>query len=337
MELYQIRYFLAVADTLNFTRASERSFVSQPALTKAIQRLEEAIGGRLFDRTKNSVQLTDLGQAMLPNFRQIYDTANHAREQARRLTRPQNEAVRVGVMCTIDFHQVLPGFIESQEGHNEIALSFREGNLEALTDALDQGDVDVGIMCSPYEIPRRFKTMPLFSENYVVAIGDDHRFSGRREIEIAELHRERYCEREMCEFSVYIERLLRARGVGLEVVQKSAREDWIQALVRANFGIAFMPVSIAVAAGLDYVLTADVPIVREVKVLVQAERPTTPAQQSVIDSLCAHDWARPRAPIEYTGASTRPDRSAPVHVPVSVPGGATPPAIASLRAGPAPQ
>ena len=50
MELYQIRYFLAVADTLNFTRASERSFVSQPALTKAIQRLEEAIGGRLFDR-----------------------------------------------------------------------------------------------------------------------------------------------------------------------------------------------------------------------------------------------------------------------------------------------
>ena len=69
MELYQIRYFLAVADTLNFTRASERSFVSQPALTKAIQRLEEAIGGRLFDRTKNSVQLTDLGRGMLPNFR----------------------------------------------------------------------------------------------------------------------------------------------------------------------------------------------------------------------------------------------------------------------------
>ena len=64
MELYQIRYFLAVAETLNFTRASERAFVSQPALTKAIQRLEETIGGRLFDRTKNSVQLSELGQAM---------------------------------------------------------------------------------------------------------------------------------------------------------------------------------------------------------------------------------------------------------------------------------
>jgi DNA-binding transcriptional LysR family regulator len=290
MELYQIRYFLAVADTLNFTRASERSFVSQPALTKAIQRLEEAIGGRLFDRTKNSVQLTELGHAMLPNFRQIYDSANHAREQARLLTRDPHEVVRVGVMCTIDFHQVLPGFVESQEGRNEVALSFREGNLEGLTDALDRGEVDVGIMCSPYEIPKRFRATPLFSEDYVVAIGDDHRFSGRSEIEMAELDRERYCERVMCEFSAFIEQLLRTRGVALEVVQKSSREDWIQALVRANFGVAFMPVSIARAAGLGYVHTADVPIVREVNVLVQAERPASAAQQAVIDSLLAHDW-----------------------------------------------
>jgi len=290
MELYQIRYFLAVADTLNFTRASERSFVSQPALTKAIQRLEEAIGGRLFDRTKNSVQLTELGHAMLPNFRQIYDGANQAREQARRLTRDRHEVVRVGVMCTIDFHQVLPGFVESQEGRNEVTLSFREGNLEALTDALDRGEVDLGIMCSPYEIPKRFAATPLFREDYVVAIGDDHRFHGRDAIEMAELNRERYCERVMCEFSAYIERLLRARSIALEVVQQSSREDWIQALVRANFGIAFMPVSIANAAGLGHVHTADVPIVREVSVLVQAERPISAAQQAVIDSLLAHDW-----------------------------------------------
>lgn len=290
MELYQIRYFLAVADTLNFTRASERSFVSQPALTKAIQRLEETVGGRLFDRTKNSVQLTELGRAMLPSFRQIYDSANEAREQARRLTREQKEIVRVGVMCTIDFQQVLPGFVESQEGRSEIDLSFREGNLEALTDALDRGDIDVGVMCSPDELPKRFRPTPLFSEHYVLAIGDDHRFNGRSTIEVKELHRERYCLREMCEFTYYIERLLRSRGIAMEVAQKSAREDWIQAFVRANFGVAFMPVSIARAAGLAHVYTSDVPIVRQVNVLVQAERPTTPAQQAVIDSLAAHRW-----------------------------------------------
>jgi LysR family hydrogen peroxide-inducible transcriptional activator len=103
MELYQIRYFLAVAETLNFTRASERSYVSQPALTKAIQRLEETLGGRLFDRGKSAVQLTDFGRALLPNLQQVYDSALQARDEARRLAHPKREQVRVGVMCTIAF------------------------------------------------------------------------------------------------------------------------------------------------------------------------------------------------------------------------------------------
>jgi LysR family transcriptional regulator, hydrogen peroxide-inducible genes activator len=292
MELYQIRYFLAVAETRNFTRASERAFVSQPALTKAIQRLEETLGGRLFDRGRGPVQLTDLGRAMLPSFRQILDDAARAHAQARQITLERKETVRVGVMCTIDMDQVLPGFLASQEGRTEVELSFLEGSLEKLTDALDQGNIDVGVMCSPYEIPRRFKSTPLFREPYVLAIGDDHRFYGRQAIDIAELHRERYCERVQCEFSTYIEQLLNARGVELEVAQKSAREDWIQAFVRANFGVAFMPVSLAQAAGLAHVLTADCPIVRDIALLVPAERSATPAQRMVVDSLVAYDWSR---------------------------------------------
>ncbi len=292
MELYQIRYFLAVADTLNFTRASERSFISQPALTKAIQRLEETVGGRLFDRTKNAVQLTELGRVMLPNFRQIYDSANQTRELARRFTREQKEVVRVGVMCTIDFEQLLPGFLASQHGPSTIELRFCEGSFESLTDSLDRGDIDLGIMCSAYEIPKRFKATPLFSEDYVVAVGGKHRFCGRSHIEMAELHREPYCERVLCEFSTYIGRLLGERGIALEVVHQSEREDWIQTFVRADFGVAFMPLSIARAANLAYVLTADFPIVRSVGVYVQAERPVSTNQQLVVDALAAHDWGR---------------------------------------------
>jgi DNA-binding transcriptional LysR family regulator len=291
MELYQLRYFLAVAETLNFTRASERSFVSQPALTKAIQRLEEAMGGRLFDRSKNSVTLTRLGEAMQPNFREIYANVIRAREQARELTRGQRSAVRVGVMCTVDFTSVLPGFVESQEGHTEVALSFEEGNLEGLTDALDRGDIDLGLMCSPWDIPKRFSATPLFSEDYVLAVGDDHRFVGRSAVEMMELNRENYCERLNCEYTVYIERLMQERSVDVEVVQRSAREDWIQALVRGNFGVAFMPVSLARAARLNFVRIANVPIVRTVSVLALADRPLSEAQQSVLGSLAAHAWA----------------------------------------------
>ena len=291
MELYQIRYFLAAADTLNFTRASEKAFVSQPALTKAIQRLEQAVGGRLFDRAKTPVQLTELGEAMLPSLRQIHDSAVQAQEHARLLVRARRDTVRVGVMCTIDFHQVLPGFVESQDGRSAVDLSFREGNLELLSDALDRGEVDLGVMCSPYAIPPRFRSLLLFREHYVLAIGDDHRFSGRTGIKLAELHRERYCDRAMCEFSSWIEARLNERGIEVEVVQESPREDWIQALVRANFGVAFMPISIARAAGLEYVFATDLPIVREVSVLMLADHEPTAAQQAVIDSLASHRWA----------------------------------------------
>lgn len=297
MELYQIRYFLAVAETLNFTRASERAYVSQPALTKAIQRLEETLGGRLFDRGSSGVQLTVLGQAMLPHLRELHDGARQAREHARRLARGRHEVVRVGVMCTIDFEQVLPGFADAQDRHTAVALKFREGNLEALTDALDRGDIDLGLMCSPHDIPRRFEATPLFDEDYVVAIGDDHRFNGREAIALGELHREHYCERMSCEFTHHIERLLDERGVQVQVVQQSHREDWIQALVRANFGIAFMPLSIARAAGLAHVRTADCPIVRRVQMLRLADQAATAAQQAVIGALRARDW---------TGAAAEP-------------------------------
>ncbi len=99
----------------------------------------------------------------------------------------------------------------------------------------------------------------------------------------------------LCEFSSYIGRLLDQRDIALEVVQQSEREDWIQTFVRADFGVAFMPLSIARGANLAYVLTSDCPIVRNVGVFVQAERPVTTNQPLVIDLLATHDWGRARA------------------------------------------
>jgi DNA-binding transcriptional LysR family regulator len=185
-----------------------------------------------------------------------------------------------------------------------VAVSFREGNLEALTDALDRGEIELGLMCSPHETPRRFERTPLYQEDYVLAIGDDHRFHGRDQVPVAELDREHYCERIFCEFSSHIERLLDERGVQLRTVQQSAREDWIQAFVRANVGVAFMPESLAQAAGLAGVRLLDLPIVREVALLRVAERPLSAAQQAVAAALRAHPW--PRVPAAAPPAEAGP-------------------------------
>ena len=83
MEMHQVRYFLAVADTLNFTRAAEQCHVSQPALTRAIQQLEEELGGLLLRRERKLTHLTDFGRLIEPHLRQMLTDAEAAKSTAR--------------------------------------------------------------------------------------------------------------------------------------------------------------------------------------------------------------------------------------------------------------
>jgi LysR family hydrogen peroxide-inducible transcriptional activator len=82
MEMHQVRYFLAVAEQLNFTKAAESCNVSQPSLTRAIKLLEEEFGGLLFHRERANTHLTDLGRTVLPHLQQIYDEAHAAKRRA---------------------------------------------------------------------------------------------------------------------------------------------------------------------------------------------------------------------------------------------------------------
>ncbi len=88
MELYQARYFINLAKTLNFTRAAEACNVTQPALTRAVQRLEDEFGGPLLHRERNLTQLTELGRQLLPLIEQTYNAAETAKALALGFTRP---------------------------------------------------------------------------------------------------------------------------------------------------------------------------------------------------------------------------------------------------------
>ena len=101
MEMHQVRYFLAVADTLNFTRAAEQCHVSQPALTRAIQQLEEELGGLLLRRERKLTHLTDFGRLIEPHLRQLFADAEAAKSTAKKFLSLQQAQIRLGVMCTI--------------------------------------------------------------------------------------------------------------------------------------------------------------------------------------------------------------------------------------------
>src|SRR6266478_499738 len=101
MEMHQIRYFLAVAEVLNFTRAAEKCNVTQPSLTSAIKLLEEELGGPLFHREHGGNRLSELGSMVCPYLTEIYEQANIVKQQAKDFRRVTRATLKLGIMCTI--------------------------------------------------------------------------------------------------------------------------------------------------------------------------------------------------------------------------------------------
>ena len=101
MEMHQVRYFLAMAKTLSFTRAAELCHVSQPALTTAIKKLETRLGSSLFHREGRSLLMTEFGRQMLPHLEQIVGQADAAETVAKNFRLLNQVPVRIGVMSTI--------------------------------------------------------------------------------------------------------------------------------------------------------------------------------------------------------------------------------------------
>ena len=98
MELRQLKYFIAVAEELNFTRAAERCHIAQPPLSQQVKKLEEELGVRLFDRTNRSVSLTKEGETFLPSARSVLSTLDAGVEQVRMVSRGEVGLLRVGFL-----------------------------------------------------------------------------------------------------------------------------------------------------------------------------------------------------------------------------------------------
>lgn len=303
MEMYQIRYFLAVCETLNFTRAAEKCFVSQPSLTKAIQKLEDDLGGRLFTRTKNSVQLTELGQIMQPNLTQLYSAVRLTKEQAKNFISSQHTRLSLGIMCTISLEPMVDMLKDFALRHPMIELRFREGTLEQLTDAIDKSDIDMAILAAPSEFPKRFDTQMLYPETFVIACPPRHRFSTQKTIELPDLHKEPYVVRANCEYAEYIGERLDDLGVELRIEHSTEREDWVQTMIRAGMGIAFMPENTCMAAKLSFCRLEKPHIERGIQVVTLATKEKTKPMQAFLKSITAFNWQAANAAIRLQEAA----------------------------------
>ena len=242
MEMHQVRYFLAVAEELNFTRAADKCNVAQPSLTRAIKLLELELGGPLFNRERANTHLTELGRMIKPHLEEVNAQSIAAQELATNFTRVEKIQLRLGVMCTIAPDQLVGLIFALNSRYPGVELELLDASNRQLDERLLAGELEVAIYCMGREdMDPRLNTIPLFREQMMIVLHPNDPLAMKNMIRVKDLHGQRYLQRINCEFTGQVGPIMREQGVKNELVYRSERDDWILAMVASGFGYAFMP------------------------------------------------------------------------------------------------
>src|SRR5262245_9926164 len=182
MEMQQVRYFVALAGCLNFTRAADQCNVSQPALTRAIQQLEHELGGPLFHRERNNTHLSELGRMMLPYLESVEASTQAAKEAAQSAKKMENATLTIGTMCTISPWLVSGLMVRFQMDHPDVDLVVSDADASVTVAALEKGDLELAIIGSPEELPDNLHPLPVFEERFVIILPRGHPWESKNAI-----------------------------------------------------------------------------------------------------------------------------------------------------------
>lgn len=291
MELYQIRYFLAACETLNFTRAAERCHVSQPALTRAIKKLEAELGGFLFRRERSHPQLTDLGRLMEARLRLVLEQTEDARAEAGRMLGLERATLRLGVMCTVGPLRILAFLTAFRREQPGIEISVHDVTPASIIDDLMDGRLDAAIVGLPVPYHERLDRIRLYDERMMIAFAPGHRLAGRDRVSIRDLDGEAYLDRVNCEFRSIFMELVEEMGIEVRVAFSSEREDWIQSMLLAGMGVSVMPEDSISLSGVEARPTTDPALSRSVEIVTVAGRAHAPALATFLGAARTYRWA----------------------------------------------
>ncbi len=289
MEMHQLRYFLAVCETMNFTRAAERCHVAQPSLTRAIQKLEEELGGPLFRRERSRTHLTDLGRLMQPHIQAAYDATVTARAEAESYRTLERAPIRLGVMSTIGPTRLVDFLARVRREIPSLDLDLREAAGQTLLESLMNGDLDIALIGLP-GYPDRVDALALFEERYLIAFPKGHRFEEMPAVPVSALSGEPYLKRLHCEFMDHFEALGGPDDLGVNLRYSSEREDWVQAMVLAGMGSAIMPEYLPAIPGIATRVLIEPEVSRTISLTTVAGRRFSPAVAAFINAARHFSW-----------------------------------------------
>jgi DNA-binding transcriptional LysR family regulator len=266
--MHRLRYFVAVAEELNFGRAAQRLNIAQPPLSQQIAKLEDEIGVQLLYRTKRRVELTVAGTLFLEEARATLAQAAHAIEVARRAARGEIGEISIGYAASADLN-VLPVLIPKfRESFPDVRLRFRSiFQVEQLAE-LRNGSIDIGFLRLPLSDNDDLDIISVLREPMVAILPSGHRLSTLPSIKISDLSAERYIIFPRRLSPGYYDAVFRAfseNGINPEVVEIADHVQFNLSLVSMGEGVSMLAASIQRLRreGIVYVPIVPTPFIAE--------------------------------------------------------------------------
>lgn len=289
--MQQIRYFLALAQSLNFTRAAEECHVSQPALTRAIQALEAELGGDLIRRERQQSHLTELGRRMLPLMHKCYEAAQSAQSLAKAVKSSEVAPLALGVSHSINIAIMMPSMTELFRAYPGIQLKIRRGNGLEIGELLKAGSVDLAIAGPLGDDWVRLDRWRLFDEPVELVVNRQHPLASRNDVEVLQLRGERVMARIGCEMADELAGRLRALGIEMADTHEVETDQDLLALVETNAGVGFMPASSPDSNEVRRLQPRDFDLRRTVFVYGVAGRQRSPVASALLSLLRSNEWS----------------------------------------------
>ncbi|MGI5220334.1 LysR family transcriptional regulator [Nocardia sp. CA-290969] len=286
MELQQMRYVVAVAETRNFTRAARQCLVVQSALSHQIARLEKELGAKLFERSSRRVELTAAGAAFLPAARQALEAAERARAEVTATAGELRGRLALGAIPSVGAIDLLGTLQDFRTRHPRVQISLQIGTSGDLVDDIRQGRLDIAFLGLPADTaPRGVAARELGRGELVVVVSPTHPLAGARDIDAARLGDELFVDFPAGSAGrAQSDQAFTAAGVHREVAFEVVAVDYFVELIRRNLCIGLLPAAVVAAyPGLGIVTLRDPP--RRVEYVVWGQRTPGPAAAAYLSAL----------------------------------------------------
>ncbi len=291
MDLKQIRYFLNLADTLNFTRAAELSQVTQPALTKAIQKLESELGGQLLYRDGKDTRLTELGRTIRGELENIIASEMRAKELADEVVHEDRTVLTVGVANTLG-PEPISGFLDTFLSEmRQVEIIVDSIKQEVAAELVLSGALDACFCVDCDRANPKLQAVSLYSERLLAASAANHRFADMSEIPASHLSEEIFIDRVNCEFRKRVIDHFMDNDILMRPQLRSDREDWVQRAVARGFGVAMIPERSVAHQGIQLTPVKGMELSRQVCLLTVFGSGSAPAVRRLQDAAAMHAWS----------------------------------------------